>query len=597
LSFANWAKALAMFYQLPRALSSGQLMQKIIGLQPNWMTVSKKRLQSLKGDQTVDGITNTFLLMPPQIYIRNIVTMKWYYILLPTLISFSSFCQSISSNADTTEVHQLIRLSKQNQWIDPNRSLRYADQALLLAQDIGYEKGRAIANNLKGFCFWTFGDNDLAIEASLQGLQIAQREDYPLVQAESYYILARGYMDMTEGAKAQESILKAEEFANRGKDWELLCSIYNLRGVILFIADKQDSALYFYNKAFEIGKNHAVDSVNFPRIISNIGECYEVENPTLALTYYSKAMTLAKRTGNQIAEASISDVIGHFHLRGRDLKSAETFLQSALQLGRALGLRRVLRHAYAGLVDIRLQQGRGEEAVFYLRQSYAIRDSLLNTSKMRQIVELEAKHNLQLKEQEIKILENENRIQTIWKNLLIALVVFLILISAGLYQLQQYRHRKNQEMLNIEIDYLTRRHRETEDKYKASLVKETEEEEFESQDQKLLRVAISTVEKNIGDPLFGVEKMAEEMNMSRTNLHRKLKSIVGLPPSELIRSIRLRKAGRLILGKADSVSQIAILVGFDDYAHFSKSFKKHFGVSPTSYGDHMKSQQQVQHDV
>jgi AraC-like DNA-binding protein len=522
--------------------------------------------------------------------------MKWYSFLLPTLISLSSFCQEISM-ADTTRVQELIALSKKNQWIDPNQSLHYADQALLLAQELNYKKGVAIANNLKGFCFWTFGDNDLAIEAALQGLEIAQREGYNLAQAESYYILARGYMDMTEGAKAQESILKAEEFANKGEDWELLSSIYNLRGVILFIADKEDSALHFYNKAFETVKNHGVDSVNFPRIISNIGECHTVESPMLALTYFNEAMALAKKTGNKIAEASISGIIGHFYLREEDLKSAETYLQSALQLAQSLGLRRVIRHAYAGLVDIRLQQGRGDEAVVFLRRSYAVRDSLLNTSKMRQIVELEAKHTLQLKEQEIKILENENRIQTIWKNLLIALVIFLILSSIGLYQLQLYRYRKNQEMLNLEIDYLTRKHRETEDKYKASLVKESDETEFESQEQKLLRVAISIVEKNIGDPNFGVEKMAEEMNMSRTNLHRKLKSIVGLPPSELIRSIRLRKAGRLILGRADSVSQIAILVGFDDYAHFSKSFKKHFGVSPTSYEEHMKSQQQVTQDA
>ncbi len=194
--------------------------------------------------------------------------MKWYSFLLPTLISFSSFCQSNSSSspatdsitADTAQVQNLIRLSKKNQWIDPNQSLHYADQALLLAQEINYKKGVAIANNLKGFCFWTFGDNDLAIEAAMQALQIAQREGYDLVQAESYYILARGYMDMTEGAKAQESILKAEEFANKGEDWELLSSIYNLRGVILFIADRVDSALYFYNKAFETGKSHAVDS-------------------------------------------------------------------------------------------------------------------------------------------------------------------------------------------------------------------------------------------------------------------------------------------------------------------------------------------------
>ena len=91
------------------------------------------------------------------------------------------------------------------------------------------------------------------------------------------------------------------------------------------------------------------------------------------------------------------------------------------------------------------------------------------------------------------------------------------------------------------------------------------------------------MENNIHDPQFGVEKMAIEMGMSRTNMHRKIKSITGFPPSELIRSIRLRKAAKLILNKVDSVSQIALLVGFDDYSHFSKTFKKHFGVSPSSY--------------
>ena len=101
------------------------------------------------------------------------------------------------------------------------------------------------------------------------------------------------------------------------------------------------------------------------------------------------------------------------------------------------------------------------------------------------------------------------------------------------------------------------------------------------------------VEENISDPLFGVEKMASEMNMSRASLHRKLKSITGFPPSELIRSIRLRKAARLILSKVDSVSQIALLVGFNDYSHFSKSFKKHFGVSPTSYEEQVSQPAEV----
>ena len=240
-----------------------------------------------------------------------------------------------------------------------------------------------------------------------------------------------------------------------------------------------------------------------------------------------------------------------------------------------------MRHAYSGLVDIRLKQGRGDEAVVYLKKSFAVRDSLMNTSKIRQIVELENKYELQLKEQSISLLESEKRLQTLWKNVLISLIVLLMLLGVALYLLQMYRHRKNREMLNLEIDLLTQRNKETEDRFRSALVPQ---QEIESHDQKILKQAISIVETNMGDKLFGVDKMAAEMNMSRTSLHRKIKSITGFAPGELIRSIRLRKAAKLIASRADSVTQIAQLVGFDDYSYFSKSFKKHFGVAPTQYG-------------
>jgi tetratricopeptide (TPR) repeat protein len=181
------------------------------------------------------------------------------------LISLSALGQSIpSGNSDTVRVYALLALSKKSQWINPDQSLTYADEALTLARELQYNRGIAIANTLKGFCYWTFGDNDLAIEAAMEALEISKRENYRLIEAESYYILARGYMDVRETAKAKEAIEKAEELALEGKDWEQVCSIYNLKGVILFIENKTDSALHFYTKALETGRSHAVDSINFP---------------------------------------------------------------------------------------------------------------------------------------------------------------------------------------------------------------------------------------------------------------------------------------------------------------------------------------------
>jgi AraC-like DNA-binding protein len=509
------------------------------------------------------------------------------------LISFAAFPQR-ELPADAAQVDQLIDLSKKDQWKDPYRCLSYADQALKMAQQIDYQEGIAKAHNLIGFCHWTFGDNELALQSAFEALEIAKTKNYPLIQAESYYIMARGYMDLRENSQAHESIATAEALANKGSDWEQLCSIYNLKGVIFFSANKYDSALYFYNKAYEIGKTKQVDPINLARIISNIGECYERENPALAFRYYNEALQSAKETGNKIAEASITSIIGHAHLRGKDLKNAEASLNIALKLAIDLGLRRVMRHAYAGLVDILLIQGKGDEAVIYLRRYYAVRDSLLNTAKIRQIVELEAKHELELREKNIQLLENEKRIQTISRNLLIGLVILLIVASVAIIRWQRYRYKKNREMLNLEIDLLTQQHKEAVDKYKTLQVSPDVGESIPSYDQKLLRQAIEIVEANIADPQMGVEKMAGDMNMSRTSLHRKIKSITGFPPSELIRSIRLRKAARLIANRADSATQIALAVGFEDYSHFSKAFKKHFGVSPSAYENVQSTEYRVQ---
>lgn len=513
--------------------------------------------------------------------LRKHFTIAFAVVLVSAASSVGAF-SDIELEVDTTQVKKLLTLSKELQWKDSYRSLEYANQALVLSQQLDYKFGIAAANNLRGFCFWSFGDNDLAIQAALEANSLAAQENNLLLQAESSYILARGYMDVSESEKAHVFIDQAEQLAQASKDSELLCSIYNLKGVLFFIDNRVDSALIFYNKALDLGRQQAVDPINFPRIISNIGECYVPENQVLAFQYFNQALGLAEETGNQIAKASITAIIGQAYLRKKDFGNAEKNFLSALRLARSLGLRRVMRHAYGGLVDIKLQKGQGNEAVVYLQKYYAVRDSLINTSKVRQIVELESKHALELKEQNIKILEGEKRIQTLWNNLLILLLIFILAASVGVYLWQRYRYQKNREILNLEIDYLTQQHQETVEKFKATLTQKSDEV-LESHDQKLLKRAIAIVETNIGDPQFSVEKLAMDMNMSRTNLHRKIKSITGFPPSELIRSIRLRKAARLIVGKVDSVTQIALLVGFDDYSHFSKAFKKHFGVSPTNY--------------
>ena len=106
---------------------------------------------------------------------------------------------------------------------------------------------------------------------------------------------------------------------------------------------------------------------------------------------------------------------------------------------------------------------------------------------------------------------------------------------------------------------------------------------LKSNDDVLVERIYRTIEENINDSEFNVEALCKEVGISRTHLHRKMKEILGTTASELIRDVRLRHACELLEKGGVDISQIAYAVGYNNPAHFSTTFKKHFGVSPSEY--------------
>jgi DNA-binding response OmpR family regulator len=102
-------------------------------------------------------------------------------------------------------------------------------------------------------------------------------------------------------------------------------------------------------------------------------------------------------------------------------------------------------------------------------------------------------------------------------------------------------------------------------------------------DKKFLQKVFYIITENIPNQEFSVELLAEQSAVSRSVLHRKIVSLTGEPPVELIRRIRLTRAIELIRNHWGNLSEIALEVGFNNPAYFSECFKKQFGVSPSQY--------------
>lgn len=110
-----------------------------------------------------------------------------------------------------------------------------------------------------------------------------------------------------------------------------------------------------------------------------------------------------------------------------------------------------------------------------------------------------------------------------------------------------------------------------------------EEVVITDKDQELIAKVQKWLEDNVADTEITVDQLAAYVGMGRTSMYNKIKGLTGKSPVELIQEFRLERATYYLKSGQFSVSETSYKVGFSDPGYFSRSFKKHFGVSPADY--------------
>ena len=107
--------------------------------------------------------------------------------------------------------------------------------------------------------------------------------------------------------------------------------------------------------------------------------------------------------------------------------------------------------------------------------------------------------------------------------------------------------------------------------------------ELKSNDEIFIKRLMGIINKNMDNSKFSIEILAQEVGISRTQLHRKLKEITGISTSDFIRNIRLKQAARLLIERKVNISQVAYATGFSNPTIFAVAFKKFYGCTPSEY--------------
>lgn len=106
---------------------------------------------------------------------------------------------------------------------------------------------------------------------------------------------------------------------------------------------------------------------------------------------------------------------------------------------------------------------------------------------------------------------------------------------------------------------------------------------LDGNDKLLMDRFMKAVNDNIYDSGLTVELLAEQVGLSRAQLHRRMKELTGISVGSFIRNLRMKQASKL-LNKGDvNISQVAYSVGYSSPTVFSTAFKRHFGMTPKEF--------------
>lgn len=141
----------------------------------------------------------------------------------------------------------------------------------------------------------------------------------------------------------------------------------------------------------------------------------------------------------------------------------------------------------------------------------------------------------------------------------------------------------NNEIVKATVQQLIAERKKLHARYSQELVLKPVDIVINSAEEKFIERLQNILDKNLSNSEYTAEDFASEIGMSRMQLHRKLKSLLGVSATEFLRNERLKVGAELLKQGNGNISEIAYSVGFSDVSYFSKCFKEMYHCTPTEY--------------
>ena len=428
------------------------------------------------------------------------------------------------------------------------------------------------------------GQIDVALEATKEELRLDSLSRNIPYLARAYNTLAGLCLQAGAIEDAKRYVHQAIKLERALPDSSHLGVRYGLAAEIYAKANDTSKALHFAERAYELERT-AGNEVKAARRLSQMADIYAASgDDTRAESLYLRAADLLRTAGEQQSLTINLKQLGQMYLRQGNRNAAMKALEECEQRCRQMGFRFTLQQVCRLMADI-YTTNNTPKALAYLKEALILTDSIHSERAEQLSAELGRSQRELLRETSMNPQEEKR-----WPlYTLLGSVGALTGMVGGWLLARKRRNNKTLKNTTPEAAELPNTARETteiaqniESLPVATSVPQ-ENTRLKKENLEFLAKVAELYDQNLKHGRLGIDDLAAELCMSRSQFTRRLTSAAGMPASTFLNSIRLEKACRLLKDTEKNISAIAYECGFDDTSYFSNLFKKQYKVTPMQF--------------
>ncbi len=392
-----------------------------------------------------------------------------------TYIQLSSILQRSNTNAAKSYLDSANKLNKSimndsllmiisknyadyyNDGGQPDTAMKYALQAINIANKLNNKVVKATALNIKGNSFMVKRDFKNAQIAYLEAMQIytALNNSYAIgnLYINIGYLLEQQHLVKEAELQYNEANIIFQKLANK----ERLAQLYNNYGILYGENNQFSKAERFFAASTQI-REKLNDQLALANAYLNLGGINVLlKNYNKAEIYLLKGKKQFEEMRNILGITSSLTNLGELYQHKKNYPKAISYSKEAIKLSKTNKNNEDLENALINLSSIYKDLGDYKTAYQYKEELSNLKDSIYQKSLNKQIAEMQTKYDTQKKEQQITLLHTESIIQKLSisrKNISIGIIIIFFLMSLAFSLLYYNRYKNKQEVrLQSEVIY------------------------------------------------------------------------------------------------------------------------------------------------